>query len=303
MNTADNQPWHVPINVKLASIITSSNVKPSWYPAWMALRPQSPGNERLAVYQAIRDSGCLPAEASFYLVSWQIDAMASEDAEIRFRPLEERMEAIERAHGLDEEDFWLPGEGPKEYEILRLEQHDAWDEVIASKLEACGEPAMARLFRKNREEFDRQSEIGRQFFHGSPESGPGDAPEWLDALAESVAGHITADNAAGPLGFRWRNADGIWELVIFPTPVELVGGAEDGAVVAPGLSLDLEGLRAEFEQILACSWQSLGYPDDEGPHVSIEGVYHGHDVFVQILAYAPDDEEPGMKLDTSRHHE
>jgi hypothetical protein len=43
----------------------------------------------------------------------------------------------------------------------------------------------------------------------------------------------------------------------------------------------------------------VGFPDDEGPHVSIEGVYRGHDVFVQVLAYAPDDEEPGMKLDVS----
>jgi hypothetical protein len=42
------------------------------------------------------------------------------------------------------------------------------------------------------------------------------------------------------------------------------------------------------------------FPDDEGPHVSIAGVYHGDDVFVQVLAYAPDDEEPGMKLDVSQ---
>ena len=32
--------------------------------------------------------------------------------------------------------------------------------------------------------------------------------------------------------------------------------------------------------------------------MSIDGVYQGHEVFVQVLAYAPDDEEPGMKLDT-----
>ena len=104
----------------------------------------------------------------------------------------------------------------------------------------------------------------------------------------------------GPLGFFYQEEDGYWELVIYPKPVELVGGAEDGEIVAPGFSLDLEELRAEFEQIAACSWQSLGYPDGEGPHVSIEGVYQGHEVFVQVLAYAPEDEEPGMKLDT-RH--
>ncbi len=54
------------------------------------------------------------------------------------------------------------------------------------------------------------------------------------------------------------------------------------------------------ETVDAVAWQSLGFPSGEGPHVSIEGVYQGHEVFVQVLAYAPEDEEPGMKLDTTR---
>ena len=295
MNTADNNPWHVPINVKLASIVASSGVKPAWYRGWMALRPQSSSKERLAVYQAIRDSGCLPTEAGCFLVSWQIDAMASEDAEASLRPLEERMRAMRRAHGLEEDDWWPPGQAPKEYEALRHEYKAAWDEVFASKLEACGEQEMARLLRSDPQEFERQSEAGREFFQGPLPHVIRDVPDWL----HSVAGHITADNAAGPLGFRYREEDGLWELVIYPTPVELMGGAEDGAIVAPGFSLDLEGLRGEFEQVVVCAWQSLGFPNDEGPHVAIEGVYRGHEVFVQVFAYAPDDEEPGMKLDAS----
>lgn len=80
--------------------------------------------------------------------------------------------------------------------------------------------------------------------------------------------------------------------------MELVGGAEDGEIVAPGFSLDLEELRTEFDQITGCCWQSLGYPRGEGPHVSIEGLYQGHEVLVQVLAYAPEDEEPAAKLQT-----
>ena len=57
MNTADDNPWHVPTNAKLASIVASSGVKPAWYQAWVTLTPQSSNDERLAVYQAIRDSG------------------------------------------------------------------------------------------------------------------------------------------------------------------------------------------------------------------------------------------------------
>ncbi len=59
------------------------------------------------------------------------------------------------------------------------------------------------------------------------------------------------------------------------------------------------GLRGVFDEVRDASWQSLGFPGGEGPHVAVEGVYRGHEAFVQILAYAPEDEEPGMKLNTT----
>jgi len=102
----------------------------------------------------------------------------------------------------------------------------------------------------------------------------------------------------GPLGFRFWEDEGCWVVLIYPRPVELVGGSVDGEVVAPGFSLDLEELRSLFDRVDACSWQTLGFNDNEGPHVSIEGIYQGHDVFLQVLAYAPDDEDPGLKVDT-----
>ena len=82
--------------------------------------------------------------------------------------------------------------------------------------------------------------------------------------------------------------------------VELVGGAVDGEVVAPGFELDVEELRAAFERIEALMWHSLGFTHDEGPKLVLEGVYQGRKVFLQVLAYAPEDEEPGMKLSTIR---
>jgi hypothetical protein len=45
---------------------------------------------------------------------------------------------------------------------------------------------------------------------------------------------------------------------------------------------------------------SLGHRYDEGPRLVIEGVCEGREVFLQVLAYAPEDEEPGMKLDLRR---
>jgi len=104
----------------------------------------------------------------------------------------------------------------------------------------------------------------------------------------------------GPLGMRYQEEEGLWEVWIYPTPVELVGGADDGAVVVPGFSLDLEELRSAFDSISAFGWNALGLHWSVGPHIYFEGVYEGHEVYLQILAQAPLDEEPGMKVDTTR---
>jgi hypothetical protein len=124
--------------------------------------------------------------------------------------------------------------------------------------------------------------------------------QWLDELFETVANCTIADSPMGPLGYRYGEEEGFWEIHVYPTPVELVGGAVDGEVVAPGFTLDIEELRAAFDEIVELVWHSMGFPHDEGPRVVVEGVYQGHRVFLQVLAYAPEDEEPGMKLDTNR---
>jgi hypothetical protein len=230
-----------------------------------------------------------------YLVSYHIDMMAGLDAEIALRPFEERLQAIRRAYGLGPDDVWSPGKAPAEYETVERQLLDAWDEIYVRKLAECGERAMAALFVFDREAFEQGSLRGGEFFFG-----PADPEAWLDDLVEAVAGNMEALSAPGPLGLRHRQEDGLWVVEIYPKSVEVVGGADDGEVVAPAFSLDLEGLWSVFERVDAFSWQSLGYPLGEGPHVSIEGVYQGHEVYVQILAYAPEDEEPGMKLHTGR---
>ena len=157
---------------------------------------------------------------------------------------------------------------------------------------------MANLFRKDEARFNAIADAGRVYFFGA-DADVANVPEvWLHGLVKAIADCMEADSPTGPLGYRYGEDDGFWEIELYPTPVELIGGAADGEVVAPGFSLDIEQIRMLFNRIDAVAWQSLGFPGGEGPHISIEGVYQGHDVFIQILAYAPDDEEPGMKLDT-----
>jgi len=71
--------------------------------------------------------------------------------------------------------------------------------------------------------------------------------------------------------------------------------------VSPGFSLDLQELWSAFEELADVNWcaHAFGPHDSEGPHISIEGVYQGHHVFLRVLSEAPYDEEPGLKLDSS----
>ena len=126
------------------------------------------------------------------------------------------------------------------------------------------------------------------------------APTWMEKLVDIVSVCMTAHNAMGPLGFRWGEEDQFWEVIVYPTPVELIGGAVDGELVSPGFSLNLQELQSSFDEVTDVNWcaHDFGPQDFDGPHISIEGVYQGHHVYLIVLSEAPDDEEPGLRLDT-----
>jgi hypothetical protein len=295
---------HAAINAKLAEKAATVPAPP-WRDAWARLGPASTERERLVVYQAVRAEGSVPAEAGFFLVAWVLDLLTDERAEEGLRAAEERLESIRQKYGLEEDAPAASDEVPAEYREAMQQVHDAWDALYAATLEEFGEQEMVRLFRTDRDQFDRLYEAGRQFFHGpgsDNDSEDDDSADgaWLDGLHEAVAGCVEADSPMGPLGLRYREEDGCWEVWVYPTPVELVGGAVDGEVVSPGFTLDLEELRSAFESVVAFSWNALALNWPEGPHVSIEGVFRGREVYLQVLAYAPEDEEPGLKLDTTK---
>jgi hypothetical protein len=81
MNITDNDPLHAAIDARLASLFANRPTPPAWAGPWRRLGPESTDKQRLDVYRAIRSSGSLPEDAGLYLVSWQIDALASRHAE------------------------------------------------------------------------------------------------------------------------------------------------------------------------------------------------------------------------------
>ena len=123
------------------------------------------------------------------------------------------------------------------------------------------------------------------------------APAWMVNLVEVISECVEAHSPMGPLGYRYLAQDDPCELLVSPTPVELVGGAEDGAMVIPGFSLDLHVLLAHCDRVEACQWSfhGLGPYDPDGPCVSIEGLSQGHHVWLRVLVEPPEEEEPGLR--------
>ena len=46
-----------------------------------------------------------------------------------------------------------------------------------------------------------------------------DTPAWLTSLVEVVADAMTSHGVPGPLGFRFREEDGGWDVLVYPLPV------------------------------------------------------------------------------------
>ena len=116
----------------------------------------------VAAAQFLRGDGAIDAEVAFALIATFVDeahhALAEADSE--FKAVDARIDAIERAHGLGEDEFWHVWEGPPEWTAANAE----WDRLFAAVpvkfLTRHGEPEMAQLLGTNEVEFRRREDEG-----------------------------------------------------------------------------------------------------------------------------------------------
>ena len=299
MSTRDNDPLHAAIDARLASLVANCPTPPAWAGPWRRLGPESSDEERLAVYRAIRSSGSLPEEAGFYLVSWQVDAMASRHAVTALRHLDDQLSDIERAYDLAEGDMWEPGEAPPEYAAVlrplpRRLGRDLRGEARAVRRGRDG-PALPR-----RPRGVPAAERGRPALlpRATP---PGLGGPGLAGRAGRGRGRLPdgrrPDGAAGLPVWRGGRASGN------SSSTRRRSSCWAGRTTAPwwrrASPWTWRRLRAAFDRVDDFGWNALGLHDADGPHVWVEGEYRGHDVWLRVLAQAPEDEDPGMKLDVS----
>jgi|GEM_PF-1024819 len=310
MDADHSELLHTTIEAELDRLYEATASRPAWYESWKALGSDTSDEDRLRVYQAIRDSKLLSDDAGFYLVGWQVDTITSKRAESALRHLEDELETLEADQpDLDKEDTkeegweqgeesdWEAGSTAQLHEQIMEEYRQAWAVLFLEELQKHGESEIAELFRTDPEEFERKNELGRRYFHAQGEPvAESEEPEWLDGLVLAVGRTIEPDGMIGPLGVIYRVEENYWEVDVFPSPVELVGGAEDGAVVSPAYSLDIELLRKVLTRVDDTGWNVAGWAEGDGPFVWIEGSYQGHEIYLRVLAQAPEGEEPGAKF-------
>ena len=108
-------------------------------------------------------------------------------------------------------------------------------------------------------------------------------------MANAVAQEIAPVDILAPIGCHYHCADGVWEVTLFVGMTEVVGGRTDGIKRRSRFSVRLGKLDSIFAEVEHFHWQThtLGSTDDLGPHISLEGKYQGHPVWLRILASPP----------------
>ncbi len=123
---------------------------------------------------------------------------------------------------------------------------------------------------------------------------PSPAP-WIEALTSEVAHAISGVDMMAPLGCHTFRDGSIWEITLFVAATEIVGGVADGRLTYSRFVVDVPLLLQAFSQVISCSWYAGADSNSEqlGSHLSLEGYYGEHHVWLRVPDRAPSVFEPG----------
>ena len=122
-------------------------------------------------------------------------------------------------------------------------------------------------------------------------------PQWLQELADRVALQMNPVDFLAPVGCHFCLADGTWEISLFASSTQIVGGKKDGVLRHSRFNVDVKAVSELLSDVRNISWQALPMAgdDDLGPHLSLEGSYAGYSVWLRILSRPPKGFEAGRR--------
>lgn len=128
-------------------------------------------------------------------------------------------------------------------------------------------------------------------------------PAWLRWFANDAARAILDTAAHAPIGCHYHFGEerNEWEVTVFVSDTEVVGGPRDGTLVPCRIQLDVSHAIELFDEMPGIHWQAGPIPEEDevDEHVSFEGCVRGHQVWLRILAQAPRQAGPGRLLHAS----
>ena len=123
----------------------------------------------------------------------------------------------------------------------------------------------------------------------------GNPPRWITGFANRVSSCMIPIDVMPPVGCHYHLFDGIWEITLFASTTEVIGGMKDGERQASPFYLNIQQANKLFDVVTAIEWQTLpACNDDElGSHVAMEGISAGHEILLRVCSHAPDRYHPG----------
>lgn len=128
-------------------------------------------------------------------------------------------------------------------------------------------------------------------------------PAWLRWFANGAAQAILDTAMHAPIGCHYHYGEklGEWEVTVFVSDTEVVGGRRDGTLVPYAIQVDLQEAIKLFDEMPRVYWLAgaEGKDNELDQHLSMEGSVKGHQVWLRILAQAPQQSSPGRLLHAS----
>ncbi|MCA9047788.1 MAG: hypothetical protein KDA89_03620 [Planctomycetaceae bacterium] len=125
-------------------------------------------------------------------------------------------------------------------------------------------------------------------------------PEWLRRFAHRAASAILDEDSHAPIGCHthFNSVVQEWEVTVFLSATEVVGGALDGTIVPVPIQVDVTRILKLFDAVPQVHWQSDAVSDDDdlAQHLSFQGKVHKRGVWLRMLQRAPDGVRPGRLL-------
>ncbi|MCA9082573.1 MAG: hypothetical protein KDA81_00890 [Planctomycetaceae bacterium] len=123
-------------------------------------------------------------------------------------------------------------------------------------------------------------------------------PKWLRNFVTSAISGILDTKWHAPIGCHCHQYNTEWEVTLFLTSTEVVGGAMDGAEIPVPFQVEINRVMSCFDHVPSVHWQSDKISEDDSlkQHISFQGTVKNNKVWLRILKCAPEGTTPGRLL-------